>query len=108
MAEPAPRHLNTFRIFSEYFRQSFGWPGATLEKVTDPSLGYDYLARFFVRATGALAVTVRLVDVEQVFCTSQAGGAVTYANLRDKNPQLVEVSLDQVEHPNRSVRQIIR
>src|SRR5262249_16363859 len=72
----------------------------TLEKVTDPSLGYDYLARFFVRATGALAVTVRLVDVEQVFCTSQAGGAVTYENLRDANPQFVEVSLDQVDDLN--------
>jgi hypothetical protein len=80
----------------------------TLEKVTDPSLGYEYLARFFVRATGTLAVTVRLVDVEQLFCTSEAGGAITYANLRDHDPQLVEVSLDQVEHLNRTVREIIR
>jgi hypothetical protein len=80
----------------------------TLEKVTDPALGYDYLARFFVRATGALAVTVRLSDVEQVFCTSQAGGAITYANLRDANPQFSEVSLDYVRDLNRTVSEIIR
>jgi Ca2+-binding RTX toxin-like protein len=80
----------------------------TLETVTDPALGYDFLVRFFVRATGSLAVTVRTSDVEQVFCTSQAGGAITYANLRDYNPQFVEVSLEQVNKLNKTVGQIVR
>jgi hypothetical protein len=80
----------------------------TLERVDDPSLGYQFLVRFFVRATGNLAVTVRVADVEQVFCTSQAGGAITYADLRQENPEFVEVSLDQVKYLNRTVAAIIR
>jgi hypothetical protein len=82
----------------------------TLEEVPeDADLGFAFLVRFFVRATGNLAVTVRVADdVEQVFCTSEAGGAITFANLRDDNPAFVEVSLDQVQQLNRTVRQIIR
>jgi hypothetical protein len=82
----------------------------TLEQVPDDAdLGFAFLVRFFVRATGNLAVTIRLsADVEQVFCTSEAGGAITFANLRDENPAFVEVSLDQVQQLNRTVRQIIR
>jgi hypothetical protein len=80
----------------------------TLERVTDPTLGYDYLVRFFVRATGALAVTVRLVDLEQVFCTSQAGGAVTFADLRSEQAVFGEVSLEYVRELNRTVSEIIR
>jgi hypothetical protein len=53
-------------------------------------------------------VTVRTRDVEQVFCTSQAGGAITYADLTVADPQLVEVSLDDVDKLNRTVRAIIR
>ncbi len=86
-----------------------GSPGfCTIERVTDPTLGYEFLARFFVRATGALAVTIRTVEVEQVFCTSTAGGSVTFADLTQPNPAFVEVSLDQVQHLNSTVRQIIR
>jgi len=50
------------------------------------SSGYDYLVRFFGRATGNLAVTVRVRDVEQLFCTSVAGGQITYADLT-QNPR---------------------
>ena len=86
-------------------------PGfCTLEPVPDDAeLGFAFLVRFFVRATGALAVTIRLpADVEQVFCTSEAGGAITFADLTAANPEFVEVSLDQVQQLNRTVRQIIR
>ena len=87
-----------------------GSPGfCTLVEVpADSGLGYEFLVRFFVRATGALAVTIRLVDVEQVFCTSQAGGQVIFADLRRAHPQFEAVSLDQVEHLNPLVRRIIR
>lgn len=80
----------------------------TLEAIGESDLGYEFLARFFVRATGALAVTVRLVGVEQMFCTSVAGGAITFADLTSANPQLVEVSLEEVAALNPTVALIIR
>jgi hypothetical protein len=80
-----------------------------IEPLADPlGRGFDFLVRFFSRATGNLLVTVRTRDVEQVFCTSEAGGAITFADLTEPDPQLVEVSLDQVEGLNRTVRAIIR
>lgn len=86
-----------------------GSPGfCRLERVQDPNLGYDFLVRFFVRATGNLAVTIRLADVEQVFCTSEEGGEIIYANLRAHDPEFVVVSLDEVKRLNRKVAQIIR
>lgn len=84
-------------------------PGfCTLEDVSNTDLGYDFLVRFFVRATGGLAVTVRVAEVEQVFCSSTAGGAITFADLTQAAPQFVEVSLDRVRQVNRTVAQIIR
>jgi RTX calcium-binding nonapeptide repeat (4 copies) len=80
----------------------------TLEPVDDPSLGYEFLVRFFVRATGNLAVTIRLAEVEQVFCTSQAGGQITFADLTQADPQFVVVTLEEVEKLNQTVAQIIR
>jgi hypothetical protein len=80
----------------------------TLEKVDDPEFGYQWLARFFVRATGALAVTIRLTEVEQVFCTSEAGGQITYADLTQENPQFTVVTLEEVQALNPNVALIIR
>lgn len=80
----------------------------TLERVQDPSFGYEFLVRFFVRATGNLAVTVRTVDVEQVYCTSQAGGQITFADLTVADPEFVVVSLDDVRKINPTVGKIIR
>ena len=80
-----------------------------VDRVLDPEArGFEFLVRFFSRATGALLVTVRTHDVEQVFCTSQAGGAITFADLRDPNPAFVEVSLDEVAGLNPTVRAMIR
>jgi hypothetical protein len=69
---------------------------------------FDYLALFFVRETGDLAVTIRLADVEQVFCTSRAGGQTTYANLTLANPRFVNVTDKRVTDLNRTVARIIR
>jgi RTX calcium-binding nonapeptide repeat (4 copies) len=86
-----------------------GSPGfCTLERVADPAFGFEWLVRFFGRANGALAVTIRLADVEQVFCTSQAGGQITYADLTQPNPAFVEVPLDQVPALNYIVGLIVR
>jgi hypothetical protein len=80
----------------------------TLERVQDPDAGYQFLVRFFLRATGNLAVTLRTVDVEQVYCTSQAGREITFADLTAANPEFVVVSLDEVETINSTVAKIIR
>jgi hypothetical protein len=57
---------------------------------------FDFQVRFFVRETGDLAVTIRLADVEQVFCTSKAGGQITYADLTQAKPRFVNVSRGEV------------
>jgi len=86
-----------------------GSPGfCTIEAVQDSELGFEFLARFFVRATGNLAVTVRLTNTEQVFCTSEAGGEITFADLSEPDPQFEVVSLEDVEYLNPKVAQIIR
>jgi hypothetical protein len=55
-----------------------------------------------------LAVTIRLADVEQVFCTSKAGGQITFADLTQAKPRFVNVSSGKVAKLNRTVAQIIR
>jgi hypothetical protein len=80
----------------------------TLEPVTDPTLGYEFLVRFFVRATGNLAVTIRVTDVEQVFCNSQVGGEITFADLTADNPAFVVVPLAEVSRLNEIVGLMIR
>ncbi len=86
-----------------------GSPGfCRLDDVRDSDLGFDFLVRFFVRATGNLAVTVRLKDVEQVFCTSEVGGQITFANLREEAPSFVEISQSEIRRLNRPLDDIIR
>jgi hypothetical protein len=87
-----------------------GSPGfCTVERIDEPnSLNYDFLVRFFARANEILLVTIRVEDTEQVFCTSQAGGAITFANLTQDNPDFDEVSLGEVRDLNPDVRRIIR
>ncbi len=86
-----------------------GSPGfCRLELVEDTDLGFDYLVRFFVRSTGNLAVTVRLKDVEQVFCTSEAGGQITYADLTEDFAEFIEIDPSEVVGLNPAVNQIIR
>jgi Ca2+-binding RTX toxin-like protein len=80
----------------------------TLEDIRDQELGYDFLVRFFLKSTGALAVTMRVSDVEQVFCTSETRAAITYADLREDSPEFVEVSLDEVAELSGTVAQIVR
>ncbi|MCB1032322.1 MAG: hypothetical protein KDD47_00625 [Acidobacteria bacterium] len=80
----------------------------TLEKVDRGETGYDYFVRFTTFSDGLLKVTIRLKDVEQLFCTSPNGGAITYADLTAPTPVLEEVSLADVEKVNRVVARIIR
>jgi Ca2+-binding RTX toxin-like protein len=80
----------------------------TLEDVRDQELGYDFLVRFFVKSTGALAVTMRVAEVEQVFCTSETAAAITFADLREPNPSFVEIPLEEVAEISETVAQIVR
>ena len=70
-----------------------------------PSPAYDNLIRFR-GPTGNIIVTVRVREVEQVFC-SQDGG-ITIADLTQPSPAFVPVSLQQVQTLNPLVGAMIR
>ena len=70
-----------------------------------PVQGYEHLVRFR-NAAGNIIVTVRVGEVEQVFC-SQAG-AIAFADLTRPSPTFVTVSLQEVEILNRLVAAMIR
>jgi Ca2+-binding RTX toxin-like protein len=82
----------------------------TLDAVADPEArGFEFLVRFFSKATGnPLLVTVRTRDVEQVFCTTQNGAGITFADLTQPDPAFVEISLDDVKDLNVDVARMIR
>jgi Ca2+-binding RTX toxin-like protein len=80
----------------------------TLEDVRDQDIGYDFLVRFFLKGTGALAVTIRVAEVEQVFCTSETVAAITFVDLTEPEPAFSEVLLQDVGELNDTVRAIIR
>jgi hypothetical protein len=73
-----------------------------------PSPGYQYLVRFRSTATGNIIVTVRVKDVEQVFCTSQSGASIAFAELKGSSPALDVVSLSEVQVLNPLVGAMIR
>jgi len=79
-----------------------------IEDVRGQDVGYDFLVRFFLKSTGALAVTVRVAQVEQVFCTSETAAAITFANLRGAGPAFREVSVEEIADLNPTVGKIIR
>ena len=81
----------------------------SLEAAADPAArGFEFLVRFFSKASGALLVTVRTRDVEQVFCTAEDAAAVTFADLTAPKPDFVEISLDAVPAINADVARMIR
>ena len=73
-----------------------------------PSPGYDYLVRFRSAATGNIIVTVRVTDVEQVFCTDQSGASIAFADLTAASPAFDVVSLQEVGILNPLVGVMIR
>jgi Ca2+-binding RTX toxin-like protein len=98
---------------------SFGFPGfpqgiptADVSGLTNfctaepsPLPGYQYLVRFR-GAAGNIIVTLRVRDVEQVFCP-QSGG-IGFAFLAQQNTTFAVVSHEEVEHLNRIVAAMIR
>jgi hypothetical protein len=73
-----------------------------------PSPGYQYLVRFRSAATGNIIVTVRVTDVEQVFCTGQSGASIAFADLTVVSPAFDVVSLQEVATLNPLVGIMIR
>jgi hypothetical protein len=73
-----------------------------------PSPGYDYLVRFRSGATTNIIVTVRVKDVEQVYCTGQGGGSIALADLTLPSPAFVVVTQQEVEALNPLVGAMIR
>ena len=72
-----------------------------------PIAGYQYLVRFR-SATGNILATVRVKDVEQVFCSRQGGGAIAFADLTVPSPVFQVVSLAETAILNPIVGAMIR
>jgi hypothetical protein len=72
-----------------------------------PLADYDFLVRFR-GPTNNIIVTVRVRDVEQVFCTSERGGAIAFADLTVPSPVFVDVPQFEVERLNLLVAAMIR
>lgn len=70
-----------------------------------PSPAYEHLVRFR-NAAGNILATVRVSEVEQVFCSQ--GGSIAFADLTAKSPAFVAISLGDVETLNSLVRAMIR
>jgi hypothetical protein len=70
-----------------------------------PSPAFEHLVRFR-NAAGSILATVRVSEVEQVFCSQ--GGSIAFADLTAKTPAFTVVSLGDVETLNSLVRFMIR
>ena len=70
-----------------------------------PLPGYQFLVRFR-GAAGNIIVTLRVRDVEQVFCSQ--GGAIAFADLTVPSPAFAVVSQQEVDHLNSLVAAMIR
>jgi len=72
-----------------------------------PLANYEFLVRFRGPANNII-VTVRVRDVEQVFCTSENGSAIAFADLTNPAPAFVDVAPFEVERLNSLVATMIR
>jgi hypothetical protein len=91
-----------------------GIPTASVTGVTSfctieasPLPAYEHLVRF-LGSDGSLIVTVRVSGVEQVFCSGQGGGSITFADLTVPDPTFVVVSQQDVRELNSLVGKMIR
>jgi hypothetical protein len=82
----------------------------TLEAVAEPEeRGFEFLVRFFSKnSPNPLLVTVRVRDVEQVFCTDPDAEAITFADLTARKPDFVVVAPETVRDLNADVARMIR
>jgi len=78
----------------------------TIEPSPLPS--FQYLVRFRSKATNAIIVTVRVKDVEQLYCTSQNSASIAVADLTAPSPAFRDVTQPEVAILNRIVGAMIR
>jgi len=112
VADPATNvRLPRLRIGVPGFPQ--GIPTADVSGLTNsctieesPSTGYRFLVRFR-NSAGAILATVRVSEVEQVFC-SQGGGVIAFADLTVPSPAFSAVTLPEAAHLNALVAAMIR
>jgi hypothetical protein len=88
-----------------------GAPGfCQIDRAPEDS-GYEWLVRFVVRNTGAVAVTVRLYGVEQVFCSSKMGGGAEWVDFTQGSyggGDLRPITLERIREVNPLVGAIVR
>jgi hypothetical protein len=92
-----------------------GISGATcaVERVPDDAtLGYEFLVRYIEPETGRIRATIRLTEVEQVFCPGPRSvhglGQILYADLTADQPGFVPVSPSSIQPINPLVSAIVR
>jgi hypothetical protein len=73
-----------------------------------PLPAYRHLVRFRSAATGNIIVTVRVKEVEQVFCTAQSGRAIAFADLTAPSPGFQVIAQPEVDALNPIVGAMIR
>jgi Ca2+-binding RTX toxin-like protein len=97
-----PRPINTSNLT--------GAPGFCKIDPAPHDSGYDWLVRFIRRTDNVLLVTVRVQNVEQVFCASQAGGGAEWANLAGyaAGDLLRPITLDRIKQVNPLVGAMVR
>ena len=78
----------------------------TLE--VSPLPAYNYLVRFRSTATKNIIVTVRVKDVEQVFCAAESGGAIAFADLTAAWPAFYVVATGAIDALNAVVAPMVR
>ena len=78
----------------------------TIEPSPLPS--YQFLVRFRSKATNAIIVTIRVKDVEQIFCTSQTSASIAFADLTVSSPTFREITQPEAASLNRIVGAMIR
>jgi hypothetical protein len=86
-----------------------GAPGfCTVERAPEGS-GYEFLIRFIRRTDNVLLVTVRTHSVEQLFCSSRAGGGAEWLDLTGySDGELRPITIERIRQINPLVGEIVR
>ena len=100
---PPPRYC---RISTRYTYRGCEWSATALHRGAEPATRLR-LPNTVPRAAGNIIVTVRVSEVEQVFCPSEGTG-IAFADLTLASPTFVDVSEQQVATLNRLVDAMIR
>jgi hypothetical protein len=86
-----------------------GAPGFCTAEPAPQGSGYEFLIRFIRRTDNVLLVTVRTQSVEQLFCSSRAGGGAEWLDLAGyTDGELRPITLDRIRQLNPLVGEMVR